>query len=408
MSADSTGDQASTCPSIDDLAKAALADIHTSRLVTPPPPPDQTGGASRTADCVIVSGKDLVMQVLLDVDANYSVAGYAERMRKSFGQIYLGLDAGEAYYTQSTRINQAIGSISEEDAFQLAFDETCSVLQALPDPTAFDIQKVSDAVLARLCNIWFDLPDEVTMLTGGWSVSDLLPPARCPGDFSAPSGYIFRPDPGILLAGIGQRLGHLLKDAVDRFVAGYRASGSTPRGALSSVIFDTFPQSSGQDDLLARTIIGVMMGMLPTAAGNLVAAVSGWQKDGSFAGLQRDFGANPEPDLHLRACATLKKPLMRAMQLAPVPDYVWRTAKQDQALGPVQVKAGDIVQVHIAAATREDLSNNVTDVDAVFGGDRSRTPHPTHACPGYAMAMGVLLGVIAALMSAQAAPEAQS
>jgi hypothetical protein len=30
----------------------------------------------------------------------------------------------------------------------------------------------------------------------------------------------------------------------------------------------------------------------------------------------------------------------------------------------------------------------------VFGGDRKPTPHPTHACPGYEAAIGVMLGFV--------------
>jgi hypothetical protein len=54
--------------------------------------------------------------------------------------------------------------------------------------------------------------------------------------------------------------------------------------------------------------------------------------------------------------------------------------------------------VSLVSATQQDLAEDKTDVFAVFGGDRSQDPHPTHACPGYQMAIGVLLGVIAALL----------
>jgi hypothetical protein len=62
------------------------------------------------------------------------------------------------------------------------------------------------------------------------------------------------------------------------------------------------------------------------------------------------------------------------------------------------LKKVDKVSISIASATREDLANKITDVFAVFGGDRREHPHPTHACPGYAMGMGVLLGIIAGVM----------
>ena len=143
------------------------------------------------------------------------------------------------------------------------------------------------------------------------------------------------------------------------------------------------------------------MGFLPTVEGNVIATVGAWKKDATFTALQQQLASDAEPDLYLRACAVLKVPLMQAMQLNPVPNAVWRTAVKEHTLGdtsPVQVQPGDKVTVDIASATREDLANKTTDVFAVFGGDRREHPHPTHACPGYAMAMGVLLGIIAGLM----------
>src|ERR1700726_5338296 len=50
------------------------------------------GGVARTADGVVVTSKELVMQGFLNAEGNYSVAGYQERMSKSIGPIYLGMD----------------------------------------------------------------------------------------------------------------------------------------------------------------------------------------------------------------------------------------------------------------------------------------------------------------------------
>jgi hypothetical protein len=92
---------------------------------------------------------------------------------------------------------------------------------------------------------------------------------------------------------------------------------------------------------------------------------------------------------------------MQAMQLAPVPEAVWRTAVKEHTLGtksPVQVHPNDKIYVGIVSATREDLYAGITDVFPEFGGDRRATPHATHACPGYEMAIGILLGVINGVM----------
>jgi hypothetical protein len=97
---------------------------------------------------VVVTSKELVMQVFLNADENYSVKGYNERASNSIGPIYLGLDWGPQYEEQSTKANAAIMAVTRHDAFEFALKETRAALKALPDPTAFDIQNISDTVLA--------------------------------------------------------------------------------------------------------------------------------------------------------------------------------------------------------------------------------------------------------------------
>jgi hypothetical protein len=120
---------------------------------------DPEGGVARTADGVVVTSKELVMQVFLNAEGNYSVSGYQERMSKSIGPIYLGMDWGPEYEKLSTAANAAIGGVTRREAFDFALKETRAALAALPDPGAVDIQAISDVVLAGVCAHWFDVPD---------------------------------------------------------------------------------------------------------------------------------------------------------------------------------------------------------------------------------------------------------
>src|SRR5207244_8864242 len=99
------------------------------------------GGAARTPDGVVVTSKELVMQVFLNAEGNYSVDGYQQRMSQSIGPIYLGMDWGPEYEQLSTRANAAIGSVTRKEAFAFALRETRAALAALPNPAAFDIQR---------------------------------------------------------------------------------------------------------------------------------------------------------------------------------------------------------------------------------------------------------------------------
>ena len=53
----------------------------------------------------------------------------------------------------------------------------------------------------------------------------------------------------------------------------------------------------------------------------------------------------------------------------------------------------------IVSATQESLLRRKRRrLDLLFGGKRQGDHHPTHACPGYKMAMGVILGMLASLL----------
>jgi hypothetical protein len=358
---------------------------------------DPEGGVARTPEGVVVTSKELVMEVFLNAAGNYSVTGYQKRMSQSIGPIYLGMDWGPEYEQLSTKANAAIGRVTREEAFDFALQETRTALAALPNPRAFDIQEITDTVLAVVCHHWFDVPDGEFVKSGGWKISNLLPPARCPGDYTPPSAYIFHPDPDALLTFLGQRTGQMLREAVGKLVATRRGPANPPQGALSRAFFEIFPNSPGDDDLLARVIIGAMMGMLPTVIGNLTGTVKAWQKTQTFLVLQAKLKNSAQADDYSRAQEVILQPMQETMQMAPTPDAVWRTAVKEHTLGsknPVQVHPGDKIFVNIFQATQEDLRAGVTDVCPIFGGNRSASPHPTHACPGFEMAMGVLLGVI--------------
>ena len=198
------------------------------------------GGVTRTADGVVVTSKELVMQVFLNADENYSVKGYNERASNSIGPIYLGLDWGPEYEEQSTKANAAIMAVTRRDAFEFALQETRAALKALPDPAAFDIQNISDTVLAAVCKYWFDVPDGEFVQAGGFSLSNVLPPARCPADYTYPSAYIFHPDPDVVLTLLGDRTGQMLREAVGKLVTSLRTAGKQPQGALSRAFFEAF------------------------------------------------------------------------------------------------------------------------------------------------------------------------
>jgi len=355
------------------------------------------GGVARTPDGVVVTSKELYLQVLLNADDNYTNAGYQKRMEQSFGPIFLGMDWTPEYVKESTPTNAAIGRVTRRDAFEVTLKEARAALPSVPAPGGIvDIQALSDIVLAKICNHYFDVPDGVYVKAGGFGISNLVSPGVCPADYTPPSAYIFHPDPDALLTFIGQRSGQILRESVNKYVADKRASGQLPTAQLTRALFEQFPDPN-DNDLLARTIIGVMTGALPTINGNLVGVVKAWQRTSTLMALGAKFKASTQSDDFLKAHEVIELPMRQAMQMQPTPDFIWRLAKKDHTLGtknPVQVKAGDKIYLSIVQATQEDLRAGSDDVCPIFGGDRSKDPHPIHSCPGFEMGFGILLGIV--------------
>jgi hypothetical protein len=257
-----------------------------------------------------------------------------------------------------------------------------------------DVKDIVDGVLAGISKEWFGLPDGSDVVAGGWHWSDDVPPT-CPGHFHSPSRYMFQPNPGAEAAEAGQKHGQILNAAVRGFIASRRGTSDAREPYLLRSLFDAIP---GDDERLARTLIGVMMGFLPTVDGNLRGVLYEWIRDRSLWDHQTAYLADPNPDRLAAAQNVLEPPLRRAMQLRPVPELTWRIALVRHDLKAVKVEPGDKVVVSIVSAMQECLLDDIDDIDSVFGGRRDSAPHATHACPGYKMAMGVLLGTLAGLL----------
>jgi len=353
------------------------------------------GGALRTPYGVLVCSKNLVNEVFDNRARRYTVTGYAERMKESFGEIFLGKDDDglptSSYCTESRPANDAIMSVTLRDAFESAFQHTQDALYHLvPDgETRLEVKDFVDDCLARISKEWFGVPDGNFVVDGGWDWR-LAGPPTCPGHFHSPSRYMFQPNPGLQASLAGKQHGRQLKDAIsDSFKA-----GTKPEGKLGEAIFNGY-----QGDLRTSTLIGAMMGFLPTVDGNIRGALFEWVNDRSLWDHQLAYLADETKSPMERACRILMPALERTLLLRPVPELVWRTALVQHSLGPVEVRPGDRIVVSIVSATQECLNKEDDEgLYLIFGGNRRKKDHPTHACPGYDMAIGVMLGMLAGLL----------
>jgi Dyp-type peroxidase family len=382
-------------------------------------------GVLRTAYGVLVCDAALVKQAFARSGGDFSVSGYYQRMAASLGEIFLGLDdSGKdcPYRAQSGPANEAIAGITGVQAFDAAFglanarlDLMVGQERALSDATGrqpwelnLNLKEIVDPVIEGLCKAWFGLPEKApSEFEAGPARWDCTPadPPRCPGHFTAPSRYFFQPQPNATVQDYGRRYGRELTAAMTAVVTRWRQSGHTPGATVAQAIFN-MPNASAE--LIARTMVGAMMGFIPTLDGALRLVLNEWLLAGDFWALRDRWeaahvaesgvapGAGSTPAT-LSAQAATRSALIKAMQLRPMPELVWRTVARPCQLGSLALAPGERVVLSIVSATQQALADGDDDVYAMFGGDRHLAPH-SHACPGYEAAMGALLGAATALL----------
>ena len=377
----------------------------------------QHGGLLRIPYGVLVAGRSQVDELLLDPQRRYTVAGYQQRLEHSIGPIFLGLDDGAdgQYQLQSAACNRELQDITIEEAFVLSRASAdraldCYIQKAKDNAVWFterrwelnlDVRELIDEVLADLVEKWVGISEKGQHFQRGgmrwFGDTDPSSLPLYPGWFTSPSRCTFQPLPELLVEKIAQRQGQRLRQAMTAFLDEF---GSKILGRVAQAVLKQTPPLS--TDLAARTLIGVMMGFLPAAAGNIRRVVSEWMGDGSFWTLRSACTGNESV---AEALMLLKMPLHRAMQARPVPELIWRTAVRRHWLGTgtdaVLVEAGDMLILGLGSAAHQGIeTGGAPDVSPIFGGRRdANVPSPTHACPGYKAAIGAMVGLLYAVLA---------
>jgi Dyp-type peroxidase family len=392
------------------------------------------GGVLKTPYGTLVANRELVAHVFLDPHRRYSVCGQFERMKRSFGEISLGLDDGPDYREQSRPINDAIDKLSTQETFELAFLSAKAKIDAIVEESnlhsvqskdtrvevGFDVREVVDVVLATLCEAWFGLSDDPGKRFDRGSADWAWQPGQkplYPGHFTAMSRYMFQPHPGQTVVELGERYGQALREAMRLFVADHRAAGTTPQfpappepgvvqvdapihvqvDAPIALAAFNHPLFGADDDFVARNMVGVLMGFNPTIIGAVLNVVREWGRDDRFSALRAalaeeiDFSAiHSRVSLrpvspYLRAeqlgrCfaeaqALLLEPMAAAARMRPMPQIGWRTAREAHRLGldaehGVDIAAGDKLVLGMVSGTQQSLADGRPDCHLMFGGER--------------------------------------
>ncbi|MEY4270829.1 MAG: hypothetical protein RLZZ58_2045, partial [Pseudomonadota bacterium] len=305
--------------------------------------------------------------------------------------------------------------------------------------------------LGGLCRRWYGLPDDRHMLAQGWGWEEIVAAgdaerasgddsltrthAHCPGDFLSPSRNAFYPRPGKQVEAFAQSHGRAILDAATAFVTENRAAGGPQQGSVARAMFGAI----ADDEVLARNLIGTMVGAIPPMDGNLRGILAEWLGEKSLwrhqAALRAALRGQAASTDFAAARAVLYGPVSQAMCKRPAPDLLYRTAtgkaaievgndaKQRHGAVDVETCEGDLIVVSLVSASQRSLkaadTGGMGDVGIVFGGrrraadqgyqmvDGSAVPDPqpdiyapVHACPAQDMAMGAIMGIMAALLDA--------
>lgn len=379
------------------------------------------GGVLKTPFGVLIAERGRVDDALLNTSGNLSVKGYLPRMHDSFGEIFLGLDATDpAYQRDSAACNDAILALDKEAAFKKARESTGKALQALVDEAkdyarddgesswdlTLDVRELVDPLLADFCEEWFGLSTDGNFFSRGgyrWDWKQDQPPYY-PGHFLAPSRYFFQPWPGDEVEKIGKSHGVALKNAMTKFLRDRDDKHIQIAAPVACAILKSQP---GADrDFAARTLVGAVIGFVPTVNGNILRVLNEWLREGNLWALRARLSGT-EASGFLDACNRLGADFIPAMQLRTAPEVLWRTAAVAHTVGEkpheVEVERDEVVVISGISATQQSLQQGRAELYQAFGGNRKAASHPTHACPGADPALAVMLGFFSALVESKLA-----
>jgi hypothetical protein len=228
------------------------------------------------------------------------------------------------------------------------------------------------------------------------------PRAHCPVDFLLASEMIFGPNPGPATRQLGIGRGQVLRKAGQDFVADSASKGTPFLKYLGENGY-----CKGDPDALARAWTGVISGFVTptfetftTVLGQWIGSKELWRLQQALQG-SKLLGRDTVSDRDLET-SPLMLALKTTMPLAPVPDLLHREVVNDTAIddlgstgNPEMVAAGTRMVVGLGAVARADPSA----WEILFGRNDAAPEKPIHGCPGYRMALGVMLGLTAGIVA---------
>jgi hypothetical protein len=389
------------------------------------------GGVLDTPYGVLVASQSLADQVLLDTAKNLTAEEYLPRMKRSFGELYLGMDAGRrdrAYENESVAANMEALQLGQNS------DKTCAiaekvVLDAIDEyvkdarqiaedtgeqqwQTTIDIRDLIEKVIAHFCEEWFGLKNDGAFFKKGgmnWLNPTDTGVPRYPGHFMAPSRYVFQPNPSDTVRDVAAIHGAALNKSMSKYLTAHRDELVISHPLVKAILEKG--NELNDRDYAPRTILGLMMGFVPTTDGLMRRIAGEWLREGTLWSLRAKFAVETSRQWTDTAVASsFERAFQHAFLLRAAPELLWRTAITEHQIGSCQhavtVPPGKKVVVGQISATHEGLENGghraFEEAYLYAFGDNRKTdtaPKPTHACPGRSAAMAVMQGFLRGLVT---------
>jgi hypothetical protein len=384
------------------------------------------GGLKMTPYGLLVGTAERVADVFSD-DSTYSVCEYGVRMAQSLGLLYLGLNGGLTYAQSSRAPNDFIRRISRRAGFERALDTANRILDTAHVPPSSDgapprqtlsLQVFADQVVGTLASEWFGAPDvaeaadaNVRVVIGSLPVDNAL---VFPADFRLASEFIFEPRPSEGLAAEVSQRRPTVEEIAKRFTQNRR--DAVKRGHKKATLIDHLLSANyGSDDEISRAWLGAVNGFSAPTGGSFLSVMTQWIERKQLWRLQQQLRREQRRDSGWPAC--LEKPLLAALCQAPVPDLLHRELARDRTFELTRsdgtkermlVPARTRVVVSLASAVADQATSDAPPWILFGGAVENRRPpedegpdaqcRPRHPCPGREQAIGVILGMLVAIL----------
>ena len=407
-------------------------------------------GTLNTPYGLLVGSAERVKTIFATPDP-YSVREFWFRMRKTLGEGFLGMDpepqkiahppsdsdAGakdeeyraavkkDDYKKQACPVNAEVFAVKEDQSYVVARDSMKDMIDLKTNDDLegiLDLRYISGFVMMKLCNYYFGIP--------------IRPDPDMIKNYVFAARFIFSaPRPSEFLSKKASVRGKIELKKAREFVEFYRPKPDELDDAeIAKALFqktDLFEENEEGNELLAKTLAGLSNGLIAPTIGSFLSMMNEMIGSGKLWRVQQqylsDIKVNDREDFG-KVEKLLVPVVLAAMCEKPVPDVVHRTNTADvpykdckiirtkdddgkdtdeRELAPESVKRqlppGSTVVLGIESATHDDDKfknpRTIKDADVIFGGDYERDGSPgTHSCPGARMGIGILTGMLAALL----------